>query len=149
MGAELSRAGAPLTKVTIENNLGVLFVGEAEEGTSRLTNFFASSALPDCAKGGPPIAAVDESARKHLGRWHGTRRRRASLQVEARGPGDVLAALLRHQGGFVEGEKGEALDKMAALIHQVVSDVAAGAVIAEAKELGEGGRARFARVLWW
>ena len=31
MGAELSRAGAPLTKVTIKNNLGVLFVGEAEE----------------------------------------------------------------------------------------------------------------------
>ena len=62
MGAELSRAGAPLTKVTIKNNLGVLFVGEAEEA------FKATATGPE-GEETVPWPEADAYVKKRDERW--------------------------------------------------------------------------------
>lgn len=115
-----------------------VFVGEVEPGSSLMTNFFASGGLPQCSKDATAVAAVDKKAVEHLDRRYGKNLARGALMVQKRAPCEVLAALCRHQGGFIEHDRDESLDKLAANIREMVMDVANGKVIAEAKELEEG-----------
>ena len=67
-----------------------LFVGEAQDGTTGLSNFFATGGLPTC-QAGVVVAAVDEKAREHL-------RRRASPRVRGAKvadctPGGILSTV--------------------------------------------------------
>ena len=73
-----------------------LFVGEARDGTTGLSNFFATGGLPTC-QAGIVVAAVDEKAREHL-RRRGLASSAAELKVADRTPGGILSQLCRHQG---------------------------------------------------
>ena len=126
-----------------------LFVGEAQDGTTGLSNFFATGGLPTC-QAGVVVAAVDEKAREHLrrqtAREHLRRRgdagaRVPELLVADRTPGGILSQLCRHQGAFVQGEPDRALDNLAEIIKEMVLDVAQGKVITEAQQLDGHGRA--------
>ena len=110
-----------------------VFVGEEEAGTSRLTNFFASSGLPSCDDH-VVVESVDVKALEHLQRRYGKTR----LRVAERSPRSVLAKLCRYQGGFVQGDPNGALDNLAEIVRDMVHDVAAGKTIAEAQELVDG-----------
>ena len=72
-----------------------LFVGEAQDGTTGLSNFFATGGLPSC-QAGIVVAAVDEKAREHL-RRRGLASSAAELKVADRTPGGILSQLCRHQ----------------------------------------------------
>ena len=115
-----------------------VFVGEVQPESSLMTNFFANGGLPQYSRDALAVAAVDEKASEHLGRRYHANSPRAALKVQKRAPRDVLAALCRHQGGFVEHDRNESLDNIAANIREMVMDVANGKVIAEAMELEEG-----------
>lgn len=111
-----------------------VFVGEVEGGTSRLSNFFATGGVPKC-HATVAVMAVDEKARAHLAQRQPCSCQPARLlRVEDRTPGGVLAQILKYQGGFVEGEREEALDAVTQKIDQMVRDVSRGKVIAEAAD---------------
>lgn len=106
-----------------------VFVGEPCQGTSKLSNFFATCKWSDYPKD-VLVASVDEKARGHLTRKLGPDK--CKLDITDRSPRGVLEQLSKHQGGFVFGECDKALDEISATILQMVRQVAVGKTIAEA-----------------
>ena len=100
--------------------------------TATLGNFFRDGGLPACEE--VTVESVDAKAREHLERKQGD----GKLNVKVRTPRGVLSELCTRQGGFVEGERESALDRIACQIQQMVKDVSAGKVIAEAQGLQDG-----------
>ena len=110
-----------------------VFVGEPEEATTSLRNFFATDGLPDCHD--VVVAAVQGKVTEHLGRHNtGCCAQLVEAAEADRTPRGALDELCRYQGGFVEGEPARALDRIGEVIREMVHDVAAGKVIAEAQE---------------
>ena len=83
------------------------------------------------------VEAVEEKAREHLRR---KRRSDGKLLVEDRSPSGVLLSSSAPRR-LREGRRDRALDDISAIIKEMVLDVAAGNVMAEAKELDQNGRA--------
>ena len=118
-----------------------VFVGEVLASGNH-ANFFANKGLPAC-KEGVLVEAVEQKTREHLERKLGPDGGSSSkdnddeegggmLRVPDRSPGGVLHVLKRHQGDFVQGNREESLHRIAHLICDMVKDVAAGRLNADA-----------------
>ena len=112
-----------------------VLVGEVEPGTSQRTRFSETDGLPN-GEEGAVVASVDEVARGQLARRYGPRN--AEFRLAERAPGAVLARLLQHYGGDVDGSVlDDALDAVSQAICTTVMDVAAGKMIAQAASLDD------------
>ena len=108
-----------------------VFVGQIDPSTNEYGNFFRNNGIPGCSSE-LNVTAIDAKAQEHLERKHGDN----TLKVTNRTPKGVLNQLCRHQGDFVQGDRDEALNRIALAILAMNKDVAAGKVIAVATEGG-------------
>lgn len=122
-----------------------IFVGETSAASpTSYGNFFRGGGLPTCPDTTPVVAAVDAKALEHYERMRAKagcccckvckQRRPHELTTADRSPGGILAKLCRFQGGFVEGDRDDSLDRIARMLSVMAKEVAAGRVVAEATD---------------
>ena len=93
-----------------------------------------------CPDTTPAVAAVDAKALEHYERMRANagccckQRKPHELATADRSPRSILAKLCRFQGGFVEGDRDDSLDRIARMLCVMAKEVAAGRVVAEATD---------------
>ena len=118
-----------------------VFVGQTSDASpTSYGNFFRGGGMPMCPDTTPTVAAVDAKALEHYERMRANdgccckQRKPHELATADRSPRGILAKLCRFQGGFVEGDRDDSLDRIARMLCVMAKEVAAGRVVAEATD---------------
>ena len=109
-----------------------MFVGQ-QFASGGHDNFFKGRSLPSFKGSDIIVESVMENAKVHLERKLG-RSRGGQFEVVDRSPRALLNEIRGHQGGFIEGNREVALDNVALKILEMVQDVSAGRLSADARD---------------
>ena len=109
-----------------------VFVGQ-QFASGGHDNFFKGRSLPSFKGNDIIVESVMENAKVHLERKLG-RSSGGQFEVVDRSPRALLNEIRGHQGGFIEGNREVALDNVALKILEMVQDVSAGRLSADARD---------------